>query len=93
MVRKVLSLMLAVFCVSGSLVSNAQSPYKISGRITGLQDTVIYLANYYGNKLYYNDTSLVDAKGNYSFPGKPYKEGGKYALVLPGSKVIEFIVG
>jgi thiol-disulfide isomerase/thioredoxin len=68
----------------------AQS-YTISGKITGLADTTIYLANYYGNKLYYNDTSRVDSKGMYSFKGKPFNECGKYALVLPGSKVIEFI--
>lgn len=72
--------------------SLAAQSNTISGKITGLSDTTIYLANYYGNKLYYNDTSKVDSKGNYSFKGKPFNEGGKYAFVLPGSKLIEFIV-
>lgn len=81
--------LLFLFTFSNSFF--AQSSYTISGRIAGLKDTTVYLANYYGNKLYYNDTSVVDSKGNYSFPGKPFNECGKYALVMPGSKVIEFI--
>ncbi|MBL7943911.1 MAG: DUF5106 domain-containing protein [Flavobacteriales bacterium] len=71
---------------------NAKSPYTIKGHITGLKDTAVYLANYYGNKLYYNDTARVDAKGNFSFEGKPYNECGKYAFVLPGPKYFDFIV-
>ena len=62
------------------------SKYSVKGKINGLKDTVVYLANYYGNKLYYNDTSRVDSKGNFYFKGKPYNECGKYALVMPGPK-------
>jgi len=80
-----------ILILPSALTLHAQT-HTISGKVTGLSDTVIYLANYYGNKLYYNDTSRVDVKGNYSFKGKPYNEGGKYALVLPGSKLIELIV-
>jgi len=68
------------------------SPTYIKGHITGLKDTVVYIANYYGNKLYYNDTSRVDSKGNFTFPGKPFNECGKYALVMPGPKFFDFIV-
>ncbi len=70
----------------------AQSKFTISGHIEGLKDTSIYLANYYGNKLYYNDTTQIDGKGNYSFPGKAYKECGKYSIVLPGSNRFDIIV-
>jgi len=54
--------------ISLSLCTNAQSkkaklPYSIKGKIEGLQNVDIYLANYYGNKLYYNDTCHVDEKG------------------------------
>ncbi len=68
------------------------SRFTISGKISGLKDTAVYLANYYGNKLYYNDTARVDAKGNFSFEGKPYNECGKYAFVMPGPKYFDFIV-
>ncbi|MCC6599059.1 MAG: DUF5106 domain-containing protein [Crocinitomicaceae bacterium] len=94
---KVNKLLLPVFLVfltffSLSVFSQSQSKYYIKGRIDGLRDTVVFLANYYGNKLYYNDTSKVDAKGNFSFKGKPYNECGKYALVMPGPKYFDFIV-
>ncbi len=70
----------------------AKSKHKISGHIEGLKDTTIYLANYYGKQLYYNDTARVDAKGRFEFNGKPYEECGKYALVMPGPKYFEFMV-
>ena len=89
--RYTLRLLACFVFISITAVSYSQINYTISGRIAGLADTSIYLANYYGNKLYYNDTSRVDSKGNYSFQGKPLKECGKYALVMPGSKLIEFI--
>ena len=86
---------LFVFVLIANLFSNftyAQSKYTISGHVEGLKDTSIYLANYYGNKLYYNDTARIDSKGNYSFPGKAYKECGKYSIVLPGSNRFDIIV-
>ena len=82
--------------ISVSLFANAQTkkaklPYSIKGKIEGLQNADIYLANYYGNKLYYNDTCHVDAKGNFEFAGKPFNECGKYALVMPGPRYFDFI--
>lgn len=72
--------------------AHAQVNHTIKGNIKGLKDTTVYLANYYGNKLYYNDTTKVDAKGNFTFKGKPFNEGGKYAIVMPGPKYFDIIV-
>jgi thiol-disulfide isomerase/thioredoxin len=91
MLRLITSIITFVVFIAGT-VGNVNAQYTIKGKITGLKDTSIYLANYYGSKLYYNDTARADAKGNFTFPGKPYNECGKYALVLPGPKLIEFIV-
>lgn len=66
--------------------------YAIKGNIDGLHDVDVYLANYYGNKLYFNDTCHVDAEGNYIFSGKEFKECGKYALVMPGPRYFDFIM-
>jgi thiol-disulfide isomerase/thioredoxin len=70
----------------------SKMPYSIKGTIRGLKDTTVYLANYYGNKLYYNDTTRVNSKGQFEFVGKPYEECGKYALVMPGPVYFDFIV-
>ncbi len=77
--------------------SNAQAKveppkYTISGHVEGFKDTSIYLANYYGNKLYYNDTTRIDSKGNYSFKGKPFNECGKYSIVMPSTNRFDIIV-
>jgi thiol-disulfide isomerase/thioredoxin len=70
----------------------AQNKFKIKGHIEGLADTSIYLANYYGNKLYYNDTAQVDHKGNFFFEGKPYNECGKYAIVVNNASRMDIVV-
>ncbi len=83
---------LTFFLIMTTSLVHAQAKYSIKGNIKGLKDTTIYLANYYGNKLYYNDTTRVDSKGNYKFDGKPYNECGKYAIVMPGPKYFDIIV-
>jgi peroxiredoxin len=93
---KIKALLSVLICIAASTLSaqsgKSTARYTISGKISGLKDTAVYLANYYGNKLYYNDTARVDAKGNFSFEGKPYSECGKYAFVMPGPKYFDFIV-
>jgi thiol-disulfide isomerase/thioredoxin len=83
---------LFVLFITATLAVNAQSKHTISGHVDGLTDTTIFLANYYGNKLYYNDTTRIDHKGNFSFPGKPYKECGKYSIVLPTNNRFDIVV-
>lgn len=66
--------------------------YKIKGRIDGLKDTTLFLGNYFGKSLYYNDTTRVDSKGNFEFEGKPASQIGKYAIIMPGPKYFDIIV-
>ena len=68
------------------------SSFKIKGKIEGLRDTALYLGNYYGKSLYYNDTCRVDANGNFEFDGKKADEIGKYAIIMPGPKYFDIIV-
>ena len=75
-----------------SLGSFAQeNGYSIVGTVTGVNDgDTIYLANYFGKKLYYADTAY--SVGNtFEFKGDSLR-GGKYAVVLPGVKFFEIIV-
>ena len=60
--------------------------------IPGTAKDTIYLANYYGNKLYYTDTCVADAKGKASFKSKKGYKAGVYAVVIPGPKFFEMIV-
>lgn len=79
--------------MAGIAQNETTSPYTVAGVVDGLSEgTEVYLANYYGNKLYYNDTAMVNKKGEFSFAGKPFDEQGKYAFVIPGPKYFDFIV-
>lgn len=52
----------------------------------------IYLANYYGNKLYYSDTATTDAKGTVVFNAARGYKAGVFAVVVPGPKYFEMLV-
>lgn len=72
-------------------LSAQENGYEIKIKVSGIQDgDTIYLANYFGKKLFYADTAY--SKGDkILFQGDSLK-GGKYAVVLPGVKYFEIIV-
>ncbi|NND95205.1 MAG: DUF5106 domain-containing protein [Flavobacteriales bacterium] len=74
-----------------SITVQGQS-YKISLKLDALTDSTIYLANYFGSKLYYADTTVVSKKGVALFEGDEELKAGKYAFVLPGPKLYEVLV-
>lgn len=63
--------------------------FQVAGLTEG--DT-IYLANYYGNKMYYADTAVVGSKGRFEYTSPTPDKGGKYGLVLPENGFIELVV-
>lgn len=87
-----LLVLIAVACNAQKPVSKGSENHEIRGVVRDLRDTNIYLANYYGNKLYYNDTARVDSKGHFRFDGKPFNECGKYILLLPNNNRIELVI-
>ncbi len=84
-----------------ALVTSAQKPTAGSSdpkdqrrfefTIKGVVKDTIYLANYYGNKLLYNDTAIADAKGKVVFANKKGYKPGVYAVVIPGPRYFEFL--
>lgn len=70
----------------------AQNPdYKIILEIEGLSHDTVYLANYYGEKMFYADTAVSDGRGKVVFEGRPFEKCGKFAAVIPGPKFFEFL--
>ena len=84
-----------VFCVgflgSSQMFSQNEFNYSIDITVRGLEPDTVYLANYYGNKMYYADTALADVNGHFEFEGRSYEECGKYAVVLPGPQLFELL--
>lgn len=90
MKSKIIGTLLLGILVTG--FSFAQKGYRLKFKVNGAQDSTIYLANYFGKKLYYRDTAKADSKGYFEFTGDDHLDGGMYAVVLPGSKYFEIIV-
>lgn len=59
--------------------------------VVGLGADTVYLANYFGDKMYYADTTVANPNGGFSFASPPFEESGKYAVILPGKKMFEFM--
>ena len=73
-------------------IQSVQAQNDLTVHVEGLGADTVYLAHYYGAKLFYNDTAVANAEGTVRFEGKPRNEGGKYAVVLPGPKFFEFLM-
>jgi thiol-disulfide isomerase/thioredoxin len=58
--------------------------YRISVHLKNSTDTVIYLAHYYGDKQYIDDTARLDKKGIYQFEGMKNLLDGMY--IIAGQK-------
>jgi thiol-disulfide isomerase/thioredoxin len=72
-----------------ALASIAQN-YEIKVKINGVNDTVVYLGHYFGEKKYVIDTTTIDSKGNAVFTGDKELGKGIYLIVMPSRGMIYF---
>ena len=82
---------LALFSFSQNVFNQNQEKYKITGEITGLKDSTVILAYYFGGKQYATDTANV-INGKFTFKGDKKLKGGMYLVVLSESKYFDIIV-
>ncbi len=66
--------------------------YRIEVHVDGLQDTVSYLAYYFGERQFLKDTARVDNSGHFLFEGSERLNPGMHMIVLPGNIYFEVIV-
>ncbi len=76
----------------GSLNAQDAPKREIEVIINGISKDTVYLANYYGNKLYYADTCVADTKGKVLFKSPAGYKAGMYAVVIPGPKYFEVVM-
>jgi peroxiredoxin len=90
--KKLLSIIgLAIIFFLKASFAGAQG-YNIKVRIAPLKDSLIYLANYFGDKQYIHDSAKCDANSWVTFKGKEKLAGGIYLVVMPGKKYFELII-
>ena len=65
--------------------------YDYQFKIKGASDTV-YLAYYFGDKLYYSDTTTSNAAGEFRFKKNREIMPGKFAVVFPGQTYFEVVI-
>ncbi len=91
---KIIRLLLTCFIITLLLSnSSAQSKYSITLNINGLNDSILILASYVGDKQFIVDTAYLDKKSNYHFEGDSLLPAGMY--VIAGSnkkKLFDFII-
>ena len=83
-----LTLLIATFYLG----QTSAQQYEIKLSLSDVTETEVYLANYFGSKLYYADTAQVNKKGIAIFKGDQALKGGKYAFVTPGPKLFEVLI-
>lgn len=84
-------LLLSLWPITGLNAQDAPER-EIEVTIAGTAKDTVFLANYYGNKLYYADTAVADAKGKVVFKSQRGYKAGVYAVVVPGPKYFEVVV-
>ncbi len=88
--KKLLPVLAGILLVSFPAFS--QEGYNVKVKISGLRDSLCYLANYFGEKQYLKDSCNADAQGNLTCKGSEKLPGGIYLVVLPGKKYFEIII-
>lgn len=90
--RGILVLALLVAVLQASAEGDADK-YRIEIQLTGITDSVCYLANYFGDKTYLVDTAQVDGDGRFVFEGDSLLPGGIYIIAgQSNNKFFEVIV-
>ena len=91
---KKITVMIVVACFFMTGYAQENDPYKIEIKIKQYRDTVLYLANYYGDKTYIADTAYCKkANGTFVFSKEKTLEGGLYIIVSQDKKsLFEFLL-
>ena len=74
-----------------SAQDNDKNGYKVSLKVDGLSDTMVYLAYYYGKGQFYRDTAKFDESGLAVFDKDDTLEHGMYTILLKKTKLFDFL--
>jgi len=73
------------------LINKNKKGYKIEGEISGLKDSTVMLAYYFGGKQYATDTANV-INEKFIFKGDKELKGGMYLVVLSDQRYFDVII-
>ena len=90
-IKKYLPLTLVAFLMAAKVV--VAEGYQIKLSLPQQKDTRIYLASYYGDRIFKIDSTKTDAQGHATFEGKSKLDQGFYLLYLDKDHYFDFLVG
>ncbi|MCK6617608.1 MAG: DUF5106 domain-containing protein [Cyclobacteriaceae bacterium] len=76
-----------------SVYAQPKTGYNIGFKISGLQDTTVYLGYYYGESTFVRDTARVNKQGQFVFDGKQALPQGVYFVVLNKTRLFDMVIG
>lgn len=82
---------LSMQCLRPNNINAQQGGYDFKFKV-GIPDSLCYLAHYFGEKQYLQDSAKADKKGFVEFKGKEKLPGGIYLFVFPNKTYFEFLV-
>jgi len=89
--RNKISFFLILF-ISFGAIAQSQS-YKIDIDIKDVKDSTLILGYYYNKKMLVQDTTYINASGNYTFKGDEALEEGLYIVYLEDKSYFDLLIG
>ncbi len=83
----------ATFVWTVLISAHPKPAHRITVKLSGISDTTLYLANYFGKNVYKVDSARVDGTGMAIFEGEKPLGQGIYLVYLDGNNFFEFLVG
>lgn len=90
---KIPALTICLLSITLSYCQTKDSGYNIEFDISGLKDTTLLLASYYGESKYVKDTAKIDDKGRIVFHKDKTLDEGLYFLVKGKGWLFDFVIG
>ena len=90
-IKKYLPLTLVAFLLTAKIA--IADGYQIKLSLPEQKDTRVYLASYYGDKIFRVDSTKTDQQGNAVLSGKSKLDEGFYLLYLDKDHYFDFLVG
>lgn len=87
-----LSILILLLFLTPPLSVSAKSGYKITFKVDGNTDSLIYMGYYHAQNRYFCDSAVNNGKGKFVFEGKEELKPGLYYFTNNRDRFVEFVV-
>ncbi|MEL7001147.1 MAG: redoxin domain-containing protein [Bacteroidota bacterium] len=91
MLKRLLTACMALCLTLLSLITFSQG-HKLDFKIEGLANETIMLGYFFGESTYVKDTTVMNAKGEFTFAGTEPLDPGMYFIIKEKSRLFDFVI-